>query len=150
MACLKTSLLSHLPCLNKIDWLIELYSLPFRQAVPSMHICTCTIPKVISSSQKILLMSRIDCSSSAIWIPPSKKHHLPVFQVKKLRTEFTSPEWLKQNPLALGPVVRTPVSANLGLNFNLGFFFLLSKAVSRIIFSILFRVSNHQFIGKEN
>ena len=50
----------------------------------------------------------------------------------------------------LGPVVRTPVSANLGLNFNLGFFFLLFKAVSRIIFSILFRVSNHQIVGKEN
>ena len=50
----------------------------------------------------------------------------------------------------LGPVVRKPVSANLGLNFNLGFFFLLSKAVSRIIFSILFRVSNHQIVGKEN
>ena len=49
-----------------------------------------------------------------------------------------------------GPVVRTPVSANLGLNFNLGFFFLLSKAVSRIIFSILFRVSNHQIVGEEN
>ena len=49
-----------------------------------------------------------------------------------------------------GPVVRKPVSANLGLNFNLGFFFLLSKAVSRIIFSILFRVSNHQIVGKEN
>ena len=47
-------------------------------------------------------------------------------------------------------VVRTPVSANLGLNFNVGFIFLLSKAVSRIIFSILFRVSNHQVVGKEN
>ena len=23
MACLKTSLLSHLPCLNKVDWLID-------------------------------------------------------------------------------------------------------------------------------
>ena len=50
----------------------------------------------------------------------------------------------------LGPVARMPVSANLGLNFNLGFFFLLSKAVSRIIFSILFRVSNHQIVGEEN
>ena len=49
-----------------------------------------------------------------------------------------------------GPVVRTPVSANLGLNFNPGFFFLLSKALSGIIFSILFRVSNHQVVGKEN
>ena len=49
-----------------------------------------------------------------------------------------------------GPAVRTPVSANLGLNFYPGFFFLLSKALSRIVFSILFRVSNHQIIGKEN
>ena len=49
-----------------------------------------------------------------------------------------------------GSVVRTLVSANLGLNFNLGFFFLLPKAVSRIIFSILFRVSNHQIVGDEN
>ena len=56
-------------------------------------------------------------------------------------------------PLCLftqGPVVRTPVSANQGLNLNVGFFFLLSKAVSRIIFSILFEESNHQILGKEN
>ena len=41
-----------------------------------------------------------------------------------------------------------PVSANLGLNINPGSFFVLSKALSRIIFSILFRVSNHQIVGK--
>ena len=35
-----------------------------------------------------------------------------------------------------GPVVRTPVSANPGLNSNPGFFFFLSKALLRIIFSI--------------
>ena len=52
--------------------------------------------------------------------------------------------------LQLGPVVQTPVSANPGLNFNLGFFFYLSKALSGIIFSILFRVSNHQIVNKEN
>ena len=50
----------------------------------------------------------------------------------------------------LGPVVRTPVSANLGLNFNPGFFFFLSKALSRIVFSIHFRVSNHPIVDKEN
>ena len=50
----------------------------------------------------------------------------------------------------LGPVVRTPVSTNLGLNFNLAFFFLLSKALSQIVFSILFRVSNCQIVGEEN
>ena len=50
-----------------------------------------------------------------------------------------------------GPVVRTPVRANPGLNFNPGFVFLLSKALSRIIFFILFRVSNHhRLVGKEN
>ena len=43
-----------------------------------------------------------------------------------------------------GPVVRRTISANPGLNFNLGFSFFCSKALSRIIFSILFRVSNHQ------
>ena len=45
----------------------------------------------------------------------------------------------------LGPVVRTPVSTNPGLNF-----FLFIKALSRIIFSILFRVFNLQIVGKEN
>ena len=52
------------------------------------------------------------------------------------------------NNSALGPVVWTPVSANPG--FNPGFFFFLSKALCRIIFSLLFRVSNHQIIGKVN
>ena len=45
----------------------------------------------------------------------------------------------------LGVVITYP-----GLNFNPSFFFFLSKALSRIIFSILFRVSNHQIVGKEN
>ena len=35
-----------------------------------------------------------------------------------------------------GPVVQTPVSANPGLNFNQGFFFLSSKELSRMIFYI--------------
>ena len=41
-----------------------------------------------------------------------------------------------------GPVVRTPVSANPGLNFNPGFFFFLSKALLRIIFSIFLAYLN--------
>ena len=52
--------------------------------------------------------------------------------------------------IQLGPVVRRPISANPGLNFNLGLFFFCSKAFSRIIFSILFRVSNHQIVDKKN
>ena len=49
-----------------------------------------------------------------------------------------------------GPVVRRPISANPGLNFKLGLFFFCSKAFYRIIFSILFRASNHQIAGKKN
>ena len=52
--------------------------------------------------------------------------------------------------LTLGPVVRRLISANPGLNFNLGFFFFCSKAFSRIIFTILFRASNHQIVGKNS
>ena len=51
---------------------------------------------------------------------------------------------------ALGPVVRTPVSANPRLNLNPGFFFFLSKAHYQTIFSIFFGVSSHQTVGKEN
>ena len=50
----------------------------------------------------------------------------------------------------LGPVVRTRVSAYPGLNFNPGFFFFLPKALSWIIFSIFFSISNHQIVGTEN
>ena len=53
--------------------------------------------------------------------------------------------------LTLGPVVQRLISANPGLNLNLGFFFFFcSKAFSRIIFSILFKASNHQIVGKNN
>ena len=38
-----------------------------------------------------------------------------------------------------GPVVRRPISANPGLNFNLGFYFSLFKSCLRIIFSIYFQ-----------
>ena len=36
-----------------------------------------------------------------------------------------------------GPVVRRPISANPGLNFNLGFFFFCSKVFFRVISSLL-------------
>ena len=73
-----------------------------------------------------------------------KIHRLPNFNMlfQHVLTKFFEIE--------LGPVVRTPVSANPGLNFNPAFFFMLSKALSWIIFAILFRVSNYQIVGKEN
>ena len=49
-----------------------------------------------------------------------------------------------------GPVVRRPIIANPGLNFNPGLFFFSSKAFSWTIFSILFRVANHQIVDKKN
>ena len=49
-----------------------------------------------------------------------------------------------------GQVVRRPVSANPGLNFNPGLFFFSSKAFSQKIFSILLRVTNHQIVDKKN
>ena len=48
------------------------------------------------------------------------------------------------------PVDRGPIPANPGLNFNSSFFFFYSKAFSRIIFSIIFRASNHQVVDRQN
>ena len=49
------------------------------------------------------------------------------------------------------PVVQMSLSANPGWNVNPVFFFLfLSKALSLIIFSIIFRVSDQQIVGKES
>ena len=50
----------------------------------------------------------------------------------------------------LSSVVRRPISANPGLNFNPGFLFFCSKAFSRIIFSILFRASNNEIVDEKN
>ena len=50
----------------------------------------------------------------------------------------------------LGSVVRSPISANSGLNFNPGSFFFWSTAFPRVVFSILFRVSYHQIVDEKN
>ena len=59
-------------------------------------------------------------------------------------------EWRFRFVVIQGPVVGRPTSINPRLNFNLGFFFFFPKAFSRIIFSLLFRASNHQIVGKKN
>ena len=61
-----------------------------------------------------------------------------------------APSHLHFERLSSRPVVRMPVNTNPGLDFKPGFFFLLSKVLSRTIFSILYRVSNNQIVGKEN
>ena len=61
---------------------------------------------------------------------------------------FRSHMWVIVS-LSLGPLVGRLISANPGLNFNPGPFFFSSEAFSHTIFSILFRVANHQ-IDKKN
>ena len=68
-------------------------------------------------------------------------------------SDLTTPQPCKsgvfeKSPKILGPVVRRLISANPGLNFNLGLFFFSSKAFSRTIFSILFRVANPKLLTK--
>ena len=50
----------------------------------------------------------------------------------------------------LGPVVGSPISAKPALNFNPSFFIPLFKSLFQVIFSFLFRASNHQIIDKTN
>ena len=49
-----------------------------------------------------------------------------------------------------GPVVRTPVSANPGLNFNPRFFLFIKSTFWDNFLSILFGVSKYQIVGKED
>ena len=48
------------------------------------------------------------------------------------------------------PVVRRPISANAGINFNPGFSFFCLKAFSQTIITILFRASNQQIADQRN
>ena len=50
----------------------------------------------------------------------------------------------------LGPVFQKLISANQGLNFNLGFYTSLFDSLSGIIFSSLYGESNHQIVDKKN
>ena len=82
-------------------------------------------------------------SDVSIEIVDSYSTYLPLFPK-------TNQNVGRLTPTKQGPVVRRPISANPGLNFNLGFYFFCSKAFFRIIFSILFRASNHQIVDKKN
>ena len=70
-------------------------------------------------------------------------HQMMVHQsIKSTKTKYRK--------LSVISSVRRPISANPELNFNPGLFFFSSKAFSRTIFSILFRVANHQIVDKKN
>ena len=82
-----------------------------------------------------------------------KKRSLgPVQTLYFIRAESNSNlgrrNWCRRR--SLGPSCSRWISANPGLNFNLGFFFFCPEAFSRIIFSILFRASTYQIAGKKN
>ena len=49
-----------------------------------------------------------------------------------------------------GPVVRRPISANPGLNFNLRFFIPSLKSLFGKIFSVLFKASSSHTLNKKN
>ena len=49
---------------------------------------------------------------------------------------------LTDDSLSQGPVVRTLVSPNPGLNFNPGFVFFLSKALCQIIYSSFYSIQS--------
>ena len=62
-------------------------------------------------------------------------------------------EWNKNNTLSYGnqgPVVRRPISANPGLNFNLRFFIPSLKSLFGKIFSVLFKASSSHTLNKKN
>ena len=80
-----------------------------------------------------------DCLGSQFWLMLAPQ---TIVVISKIKRTFLS--------ILQGPVVRRRISADPRLNFNLGLFFFCSKAFSRIIFSILFRASNHQIVGKKN
>ena len=50
----------------------------------------------------------------------------------------------------MGPVVRRPISSQPGVKFNPRFFLLCLKALSRIIFSVIFKAYNHQLVDQKN
>ena len=78
-----------------------------------------------------------------------KYRHEFIAPCKGVRIPESGKILLVESGILQGPVVRRPISANSGLNFNPGLFFFSSKAFSLALFSILVRVGNHQIVGKK-
>ena len=71
------------------------------------------------------------------WILPQRA----VWLVQKNRATLSTNQ---------GPIVRKPVIANPGLNFNPGFYISLIKSRFGIIFQIAFRAWNHKIVERWN
>ena len=107
-------------------------------------------PENIKSQAYVTLVRRCLEYACSVWDPHTQMHCQDIEGVQRQAARFVKQNCYEREPGTvtnlLCPVVRTPVSANPGLNFNPGFFFFLSKAQLRIIFSILFRVSNNRIV----
>ena len=141
--------------INKINY--------FMEKEPELKYCNsckfwCKFTHCVGAERILLWNNTFHYIRYVSWIPTAYQQSLHIEQVILCKTclfSFASvlAEYSKIDSTQLklqGPVVRRPISTNPGLNFNLGFFFFCSKAFSRIIFSILFRASNHQIVGKKN
>ena len=71
----------------------------------------------------------------------------PIFSVLLTSYLYKTTTWHNHY---LGPVVLRPITAWPRVKFDPDFFFLCSKAFSWIIFSVIFRASNHQLVDKKN
>ena len=118
--------------------------------------------KVSSTNFSYHALARVILTSLPPPPPPPKKKKKKKIDKQDYYSSFhtmvilNSPKtslalWARRTELTnMGAVVRRPISANPGLNLNLGFFSFCSKAFSRIIFSILSKASSHQIVGKKN
>ena len=96
---------------------------------------------------RLWLLGCLNPPANSSW-PAGVDHSWGTFTISSKMTLMLQGIWKKDNGNreALAPVVRTPVSANPGLNFNHGVFFFLS--ISRTIFSLLYRSSFEYLIMK--
>ena len=98
---------------------------------------------------RLWLLGCLNPPANSSW-PAGVDHSWGTFTISSKMTLMLQGIWKKDygNREALAPVVRKLVSTNPGLNFNHGVFFFLSKALSRIIFSLLYRSSFEYLIMK--
>ena len=79
----------------------------------------------------------------------SKEKVIAVFSVAGFVLAFVATVYELYEFIGLGPVVRRPISANSGVNFNPGFFIPLFKNLSETIFPTLVRTSSDQIASKK-
>ena len=79
----------------------------------------------------------------------SKEKVIAVFSVAGFVLAFVATVYELYEFIGLGPVVRRPISANSGVNFNPGFFIPLWSRLFEIISLFFFRASDNQILQKK-